>query len=225
MTDQELRIGQRDRLPTREQINQITDLACLEDMKEEVDRRIARIETDLDYRDATVEWENRALSALSVHRYISTAIKRRLEKLSAPKLKKGERQKRTECLALTWMVIDGEFDKEDADTAEELDAKMNTLDEAIEALELDRADENAKHDTRDIAWCVEATAALKRVKAVRHALSLKKAAINRAEKEKRRLEMEGTRERMFIDACREILPKETYQMLWTRVDRQFVEAA
>jgi len=224
MTDLELRSKQRDRLPSRDQINQINDVDALESMRDEVDMRIARIEADLDYRDATVEWENRAISALSVHRYISTAIKRRLEKLRKP-AHPNKREKRTECLALTWMVIDGEFDNEDADTSEEIDAALKRLDEAMESIEWDRADETAKLlELRDVTWIVEANAAIKRIKAVRHNLSVKKAAILRAEKEARRLEMEGTRERMFIDACREVLPKETYQMLWNRVDRLVAEA-
>lgn len=210
--------SKNERLPNRAQINQITDLQALEDMKDEVDRRIARIETDLDYRDDTEEWEGRALSALSVHRYVSTALHRRIEKLQ-DKTPKGK-QKREECLPKTWQLIDGEYDYEDGKTKDELEAALKRIDEAMEALEIDRADETSKSEkSRDLVWIVQANSALKRVRGIRHNLSLKLSAINRAEKEAKRIEIDSSRERMFIASCKELLPQETFQMIWNRVDR------
>ena len=120
--------------------------------------------------------------------------------------------------------MDGEFDDEDADTVSMIEAAIVRVQEAIESVEHDRAEELAKREgVRDLVWLAQSNAALRRVRSVRHALSIKKAALLRAEKERIRLAGDATRERLFVAACREILPRETYLMLWNRVDRQFLE--
>lgn len=224
MTDTTFAVRKHEKLPTRAQINQINDIQALEDIKDDVERRIAKIETDLDFRDDTEEWEGRAIGALSVHRYTAKTLERRIERLSALPSESQKRVERTTCLPLTWMVMDGEFDDEDADTVSLIEASIARVQEAIESVECDRAEELAKRENvRDLVWLAQSNASLRRVRSVRHALSIKKAALLRAEKDRIRLAGESTRERLFVAACREMLPRETYLMLWNRVDRQFVE--
>lgn len=228
MTNQAIAIRKGEKLPTREQINQISDIQALEDMRDDVERRMFQIESDLDFRDGTEEWEGRALGALSIHRYTAKVISRRIDALSKPKpiaidvAKKAEREN---CLPLTWMAIDGEFDDDNqTEILEEIDERLTTLQDAIESIEIDKADELSKKESaRDLKWIAQANAALRRVRTSRHQLSIKKAAIIREEKERVRVSGERTRERLFISACREILPRETYLMLWDRADRLSVE--
>ena len=226
MTYIETQGRQRERLPTKAQINAISDIEALEALKDDVDRRMVRIETDLDFRDATEEWEGRAISALSVHRYTAKAIGRRIQDLKKSSGKRSFTQERVDCDDLTWEVIDGVYDDVDPDTVHEIDEWLEVIDKALDAVELDKADELSKADQfRDLVWIAKANSAAKRVKGVRHKLFTKKAHINKAIKETERLAHEEVRERMFIDACREMLPKSTYAALWDRVDRQLINAA
>lgn len=227
MTNQAIAIRKGEKLPTREQINQISDIQALEDMREDVERRIFQIESDLDFRDGTEEWEGRALGALSIHRYTAKAISRRIDSLSKPQAAVKDDPKKLErenCLPLTWMAIDGEFDGDDIDSLDEINQHLVTLQDAIESIEIDKADELSKKESvRDLKWIAQANAALRRIRSSRHQLSIRRAAILREEKDRARTLGERTRERLFISACREVLPRETYLMLWDRVDRKFVE--
>lgn len=223
MINQAIAIRKGEKLPTREQINQISDIQALEDMREDVERRIFQIESDLDFRDGTEEWEGRALGALSIHRYTAKAISRRIDNLSKPRPAVKDSPKKLErenCLPLTWMAIDGEFDSYDPSGLDEINQHLVTLQDAIESVEIDKADELSKKESvRDLKWIAQANAALRRIRSSRHQLSIKRAAILREEKDRARASGERTRERLFISACREILPRETYLILWDRVDR------
>lgn len=225
MTHIETQGRQRDRLPSKAQINAISDIESLENLKEDIERRIVRIETDLDFRDATEEWEGRAISALSVHRYTAKAIEKRINGLRKSSGKISMTQERVDCHDLTWEIIDSVYDNLNPETVSEIDEVIEAIDSAMDALEADKADEMTKAEPfRDLVWIAKASSAAKRVKGVRHNLMTKKNLINKAMKEKERLAREEVRERMFIDACREMLSKETYAALWDRVDRQLINA-
>lgn len=227
MTHIETQDRQRERLPDKAQINAIADINALELLKEDIQKRIARIETDLDFRDATADWEERAIKALSIHRYTERVVSSRIEKLKGKQEAKasGTRPERTECHELTWKLLDGEFDNPEAESLEDIENEISVLDEAMEAAEIDKADELSKHEfRRDIVWITQINLALKKGKATKHQLTLKRSALKRADKEARLAQKEALRERMFIDACREMLPRETYAALWDRVDRKAIEA-
>lgn len=222
MTYIETQDRQRERLPDKAQINAIADIEALELLKEDIQKRIARIETDLDFRNDTADWEERAIKALSIHRYTERVVSTRIEKLKGKQevRESGGRQERTECHELTWILLEGKFDESWAETLEKIEEDIKVLDEAMHAAEIDKVDELSKHELRrDIIWITQINLALKKAKATKHQLTLKRSAITRAEKEVKLAEKEAVRERMFIDACREILPRETYLALWDRVDR------
>lgn len=228
MTHIETQDRQRERLPDKAQINAIADIDALELLKEDIQKSIARIETDLDFRDATADWEERAIAALSIHRYTERVVSSRIEKLKGKQevRENGGRQERTECHELTWMLLDGKFDDVSAETLGEIEEDIKVLDDAMEAAEIDKADELTKHDLRrDIVWITQVNVALKKAKATKHQLTLKRSAITRAAKEAASKEKEAVRERMFIDACREMLPRETYLAIWDRVDGLAINAA
>lgn len=215
-----------ERLPDKDEINEMTDVQELTDLADEIERSIVRIEADLDFREGTDEWEGRAIGALSFRRYAKKLIEKRVAKLTSKKADQNERNEREECLQETWNALEGGLDNEGdvAETEEEIDSAMSRLTVGIDSVNYDRAEEASKPPPKqDLKWMFEANATVKRLKAVRHSLSLKRAAITRAAKEGVRLVLDAKKERLFIEACRDILPAETYRMLWDRVDRQFLE--
>lgn len=220
----------RERLPTKEQINCIDDVQALRDIQDEIEKRMSRISTDLEFRNGTDEWEGRAISALAFHRYLSGAVNKRIKALGqgepTHKADDAPQRIREDCSDLTWRLMDGEFDHLAEAKDEELDSAIQTLQEALDEAERDRADEIGRPvPKQDQAWLAESKIALRDGRAIRHQLTLRKAAIARSEKEAARLALEATRERIFIQACRDVLPKQTYQLLWDRVDRVMMEEA
>ena len=220
------RTREREPLPKKDQIESINDLETLEAMKDEIDRRIARIETDLDFHDGTDDWEVRARGALSIHRYTEKIISRRIAALKqkdAPSKKAAKKRERLSCQDLTWRLMDGELDHLDGETVEEIEKVIDLLSEAIASLEMDQLDERSNTPRQDINWLMEAGLVLRSAKKKRHDLTLKAASIKREVKEAKRLAAEAVRERMFIEECRKMLPRETYLLLWDRVDRLCLE--
>lgn len=224
---------EKDRLPTRQQIDAIADITALEDMHEEIDRRCTRIETDLDFRDGTDDWENRAVAALAMHRHTRHLILRRIAALrkgsgspfaSAANVKTTVRE-RTECHPLSWKLMDGEIALPEVSDKGAVEVAIAELTEAIDALEGDRVDEvtNFAQGSRDETWLSAAAFALKRAKAFRHELTLKLATFRRAEKLEARRVYDRERERMFVEEAKAVLPRETFLMLWDRTDRRFAE--
>lgn len=223
-------VRQRDLLPTKAQIEAISSVPDLEAMRDEIDRRIARIETDLDFRDDTAEWEARALSALSIHRYTANLISRRVKVLQRNKTSPFAPvaavavsvRERTECNPLSWKLINDDLDLAADDTADGLEAALRTLSDAMLALEGDRADEISRfaQGSRDEAWLVEANYALRRARERRHTLGLKKAAIRRAAKDAAQELRDRGRAQAFVDEARDFLPRDTFLTLWDRVERK-----
>ena len=221
----------REPLPTKQQIEAISDADALEAIRDEIDRRIARIEADLDFRDGTVEWEGRAISALAVHRYTVNLISRRLKVVRTGKgpspfaglrgVKTVERE-RVECHELSWWLIDGDIEGPEPETLAECEEAIDKLTAALVALEADRADEISRFDpaARDEAWMAEANAGLKRGKAVRQPLFARRGHFRRAEKEAAQATRDLGRDRAFVEEARDFLPRDTFLTLWDRVDRR-----
>jgi len=70
-------------LPTREQIDAMTDVDALEALREDIDRALKKIEADLEYRsDGNLDWERRACSALAYHRMAMGQLTRRIGRLT-----------------------------------------------------------------------------------------------------------------------------------------------
>ena len=223
---------EREPLPKKDQINAISDIEALEGLKEEIERRIIRIETDLDFHDGTSDWEARARGALSIHRYTEKLIGKRINVLKHQMGRANEkftiekpRRKRERCHDLTWMALDGELDELDGETPERIAEHVETLSGALDAIRADELDERARSPVdQDPAFLAEASASTRKIKKKRHELTIKAAAIRREAKEADRLKNEAKRERMFIDECRRFLPRETYSLIWDRVDRLALEA-
>ncbi len=201
-----------DALPTREQIAAETDSAVLDGWMDQIARAIAKIETDLEFRDDTDDWERRAINALAFHKYLAGRIERRLKALEGTAAAIEPRW--IERNPLTQAALDGEI----PDTLEGI---VRT----IEAVEADRIDEIARSQVgaRDDAWLASVAVTLKRLKAARHELMIRQAEDRRAAKIEALRKREEVRERRFIEAARDVLPPEAYRAIWDRVDRQIAE--
>lgn len=68
-------------LPTREQIDAISDLESLLAIREEVEFATAKIEVDLEFRPGDEDWAHRARGALAVHNMCFGQLSRRIYRL------------------------------------------------------------------------------------------------------------------------------------------------
>lgn len=68
-------------LPTKEQINAITDIPALDEMEQEIERRAEKITVDLEMEAGDENWDARARSALTAHRICLKNIRTRLHRL------------------------------------------------------------------------------------------------------------------------------------------------
>lgn len=76
---------------------------------------------------------------------------------------------------------------------------------------------------RDLVWIMKANRALKRAGAVRNALIQRVSALRKSERLKEHAVLQQrdlVRERMFIQAARELLDRETFLTLWEMVDQR-----
>jgi hypothetical protein len=104
-----------------------------------------------------------------------------------------------------------------------VEAALTTLVEKITALEEDRAEESALPvEERDTAWLTRAALALRKASITRNDLLKRGGDLRRADKaaEQQRREQEVSRERLFIEAAREVLDRTTYLAVWEAVDRR-----
>lgn len=226
---------ERDQLPTRQQLALVTDAAALADIRDNIDRAVARIETDLEFADRDDAWAERARNALYMHRYTLRLVERRERDLrqaakpaghstQKPKAQPTGHRSRENCDRLSLELLDGwTIGAGDCGTLEDVTAGLAGYDARIHALQMDRADENDRPNAaKDHAWLQRAKAALRRAGAERHALSLRDSDLRR-EALKASLPVRGpareqSREQLFIDAAREALDRPTYLALWDRVD-------
>lgn len=114
-------------------------------------------------------------------------------------------------------------------TIEEFDEAMEFLDFKIRDIETRILEWQTRAAVENVyadrEWWVRAKFALKTAKAQRSAMQNRKGVFSRSEKRRLHAAQNESRERAFIDVCREVLPKEQYAALWDRVDARFGAAA
>lgn len=208
------------KLPTREQIQALTDIDSLYALKDEIDRASRKIETDLEFIVDDPEWASRARGALSIHRFTSGLISHRLKILKPRAPGTVQTRAEYEIHPLTLEVLDKpiEIDIAAIQTQTEIDEKLLWLAERIDIVNADREEENLlPGDERDLDFIVVVNSALRTMRGLRQSLQSRRGEISRAQKVEQQKAMDTVRERLFIDAARDLLDRETYLRLWDRV--------
>lgn len=221
-------------LPNKEQIAAIDDIKALGDIRDEVDRAIARIETDLEYSDRDDDWYARAKNALALHKYVGTMIDRRLRELQPRKKASApfaplasvstNARRRTDWNPLTDAALRGDIPdpetvSDDLPALEEAAARVL---EQINAMKDDKEDEtlNYNQDAWDQEWLSRLAAAQRRCGIVHQALLRRLSAAKRKHKAAVQARRDATRPQAFVDAAREVLDRETFLAIWEVVDRR-----
>lgn len=223
-------------LPTREQVELITDKKALEDIRDDIEMAIARIQTDLEYSDRSDEWYERASNALVLHRYVKGLVERRIAELrkkertssGANWTPKTVSRTRKTVYPLAKECISGPYpDPAELNAIPDLESAIQFLDTLRNALKTERAEEidTFPPQERDESWVRSANDALAKTAAIRLTLNNKAASIRQSEKRAIRDARDADRQQAFIDSAREILPKTIYQAIWDRVDRLQLEGA
>lgn len=225
---------ERHPLPTKAEIQAITDPQDLRDLLDDIERTTTSIETQLEFDElGDDDWYARARGALIAHRITAKMATRRLHVLQstqpgarsknkppAPTRDADENHPLTNEVLKTPPVVE----IHGAMTREEVDAKLLWVVERINAVEADRSSEiGVKADQRDEGFLAVTKGVLRPLKAIRLQLESRKAGFRHRAKAERVIERETTRERMFIDAARDALPRETFLAIWAAVDRKAVE--
>lgn len=215
-------------LPTKGQINAITDIAALEDMRDEIERVSTKIETDLQFLVEDEDWAARARMALAIHRFTERLVARRIGALRrnmAADVKAKAKRPAEDCDQLTPEVLGKRpvIHVRALTSTQEVDAQTTWLVARIDAVTLDREDEiGMGAGERDEAFLAATNSALRHMRDLRQQLQTRRGELSRAEKATAKaLEApaQETRERLFIDAAREVLDRSTYLAIWDRVDR------
>lgn len=226
-------------LPTKEQIDAIDDIEALEDIRDELDQTIAKIETDLEYSGRDDEWYDRAKNALAYHKYVDTMLGRRLgflrrksrvpadmsrAALIARSRAKGHRRARWS--AYTQAAFDGDIIDPEliADDLPALETALGVLLAQMNALKDDK-DEEVLHngqDEIDHEFLTRVGVVSRRCGAAHQVLLRRAAALRKEAKLANHAEHErgATRQQMFVDAAREVLDRETFLSIWEVVDRR-----
>lgn len=217
---------ERPQLPTREQINAISNRRDLEAIRDEIQATITKIEVDLEYGDGDDEWAARARAALAFHRNASKAITHRLHALRPTPFEglgsvKMAVRERADCNPLGLALMEAEIIDADAMSLVEAEAALKTLVAQIEALTSDREDEVLNYEpvARDEGWLIRTGAALRRAKASRHALNVRIAHLRKTEKLAEQERRDAVRPQLFVDAARQVLDRETFLRIWAIVDQ------
>lgn len=120
------------------------------------------------------------------------------------------------------MGVMQDIDPDLISTIEGFDSALEGVTAACAKIEmqLNFARENAARygEMGEPGWHARATYALRSGRAKRDVLIRKRAELARRLREGAQANRDRSRERLFISACRELLPKETFLMLWRRVD-------
>lgn len=221
---------ERVRLPTKSQIQAITSAQTLKDLRSDIERQIVLMETKLQYdTGADPDWQQRATTALSLHRFTDRLLVRRISEIQGAVVKGSSLPRRdSDNLVLTNEALDGvrQFNVNDITTVEEIDAGVAYLAERIIAVEADRNDEiSLVPADRDEGFLATTGTLLKRMRHQRQELQTRRGVISRESRLRERAGAEIRREVLFIDAAREMLPQATYQALWAQVDRLEAKSA
>lgn len=211
-------------LPTRDQIRDLTSLHVINDLRAHIERQIVIMETKLEFdQGVDLDWQRRASNALAFHRYTDRLLARRHGELRGAKSKAGPTPRdKDDNHPLTNEAMDGvwKFSASEIGSVEEIDRAISYIAERIMAVEEDRNDEiSMPAKDRDEGFMATTGSLLRRLRGQRQELHIRRGALTREAKAKARTVDEGSREQLFIDAAREILPRETFLAIWTQVDR------
>lgn len=220
----------REPLPTKAQINAIDDLPALYGLKDKVELEITRMETDLEFRDDDDEWAKRARHALALHRFVDRMLYRRIGILKGKSPKAGvspRPQDQMHALTVEMMNQRPVIDAAAIETTEEVDRCLAWVTERFEAVTLDREDEIALIPAERDEGFLAATGSIRRqLGQLRQQLSTRRGELTRAAKAARVAAANPeTRERLFIEAAREVLDRDTYMAVWAVVDRMQTKVA
>jgi len=210
-------------LQNRRQLALISDLDALKDVAEAIELAITKIETDLEFRDDE-EWQARARGALGRHRFALRLVKRRewevrsaLPRNAAPQRSPNENDARTNaCLEQR-----PEIDFRALKTVEDADAAFAHISAHLHAVSDNRDDEIAlPAGDRDEGFLAKTGGLIRHLKMLRQQIQNRRGELARAAKAAELRRQEAVRERLFIQAARQLLDKETYQRLWAWVDQE-----
>ncbi len=215
-------------LPTKPQINAISDISALGDLADDILLRITRIEADLEFRDDE-EWAARARQALAVHRFTWRLVGRRIDHLKRDQPKdEAARRPPSEIDALTAevMTLRPAIRAMALETVQAVDDQMAWLVARINAVTTDREDEiGLPAADRDEAFLASTGNVLRLMRGQRQELQNRRGVLTKAERRATQAQHDLTRPQIFIEAAREVLDKETYLAVWAAVDRMQAQQA
>lgn len=209
-------------LPTVAQINAISDVAALQGIRDDVERTVIQIETQLEHDVGDDDWAKRAANALALFRYTERVLKRRIHKLKdrAPEHRPAVRRPEEDTHPLTLRALQGPplANADGLATLAEVEAAAAELVSMINAVEADRADEIDRQTvTRDEGFITRTNGALRSLKALRVQLQTRRSELLKAARVAANAERNANRLQRFVDVSREMLPPATYQAIWDRV--------
>lgn len=210
-----------DRLPTAAQVATINDPALLQALADDIERVCTQIETDLEFRDDE-PWATRARYALSAHRQALKRVSRRIRGLasSAPADTPVRAKEETHPLTLEVLSRRPKIDVTKLATVEEVDQRLAWIAERINAVTDDRSDEIClPAGDRDEGFLAATGSVLREMRGLRQDLQVQRGRVSKAVKAQGQQVLDRSRERLFIDAAREVLDRVTYLAIWDRVDR------
>lgn len=209
-------------LPTPAQINAITDVDALRAIRDDVERTVVQIETQLEHDVGDDDWAMRAANALALFRYTDRVLGRRIHKLTdrAPEHRGVSRRADEDIHPLTLRALQGPaaVDADRLGSIAEVEAAVADLVETINAVEADRADEiDRRAVDRDEGFITRTNGALRSLKALRVRLQTRRSELTKAARDAAHAERNANRQQRFIDVAREVLPQETFQRIWNQV--------
>ena len=209
-------------LPTVAQINAISDVAALQGIRDDVERTVIQIETQLEHDVGDDDWAKRAANALALFRYTERVLERRIYKLRnrAAEHRPAVRRPEEDTHPLTLRALQGPpLDNADGlASLAEVETAAAELVSMINAVEADRADEiDRAAVTRDEGFITRTNGALRSLKALRVQLQTRRSELLKAARVAANAERNANRLQRFVDVAREMLPPPTYQAIWDRV--------
>ena len=225
----------RIRLPERKDVAAMTDIAQLEELLDEVEKAIAKMETDLDFAPEENEWFIRAKKALQHHRYTRGLLQRQLKALQRPTQapragpSTAFRQARVRALSeAVTELLDEQYPTFDGteDTVEAMTDALNDLSALKRDVEQERDAEIVENAPaqRDEVWLYRVNAGLRRLGSERHKVAVRHAELLRIAKREQQERRDTSTERLFIAVAREALPKALYENLWAEANRRHAES-
>jgi hypothetical protein len=212
-------------LPTRAQIDAITDLGALNALREDVEKAIDHIEAQLEFSTGDDEWARRATSALGLHRFVMRGLCRRIAQLTPRRDRIAPRRPRDACDPLTLEVLDlKQGVRVNPATLESIPAVERDIEwmtRRIDAMTNDRLDEiGLPQADRDERFMAATDARLRQMRSLKSALTARLGQLRRQANAQRQAEQDRLRERQFIAAASDLLDRETYLKIWARVDQE-----